>query len=247
MQLSVNGADDLRCHRRPRIRSVAADRRAAARRRLRSYRPGRCTAAGSPITAMACWRRICPATAARPARRCRPLPTWPTGPPRCSMPPARQGARLVGHSMGSLIALETAARHPDKVSGAQPDRNRGDHDGRARSAQGRGGQRPCRDRHGLDLGPRLSGRTRRQPRAGIVDASAARSACWNNAGPACCSTISSACNAYQDALAAAAKITVPGDVHSRRTRHDDPGESRQGARRGDCRMRAPWCCRAPAT
>src|ERR1700724_152747 len=29
---------------------------------------------------------------------------------------ARQ-ARLIGHSMGSLIALETAARHPDKVSG----------------------------------------------------------------------------------------------------------------------------------
>ena len=29
---------------------------------------------------------------------------------------ARQ-ARLVGHSMGSLIALETAARHPEKVSG----------------------------------------------------------------------------------------------------------------------------------
>jgi pimeloyl-ACP methyl ester carboxylesterase len=26
-------------------------------------------------------------------------------------------ARLVGHSMGSLIALETSARHPDKVSG----------------------------------------------------------------------------------------------------------------------------------
>ena len=26
-------------------------------------------------------------------------------------------ARLVGHSMGSLIALETAARHPDKVAG----------------------------------------------------------------------------------------------------------------------------------
>ena len=29
---------------------------------------------------------------------------------------ARQ-ARLIGHSMGSLIALETAARHPDRVSG----------------------------------------------------------------------------------------------------------------------------------
>ena len=26
-------------------------------------------------------------------------------------------ARLIGHSMGSLIALETAARHPDKVTG----------------------------------------------------------------------------------------------------------------------------------
>jgi pimeloyl-ACP methyl ester carboxylesterase len=26
-------------------------------------------------------------------------------------------AKLIGHSMGSLIALETAARHPDKVSG----------------------------------------------------------------------------------------------------------------------------------
>jgi pimeloyl-ACP methyl ester carboxylesterase len=28
-----------------------------------------------------------------------------------------QQAKLVGHSMGSLIALETAARHPDRVSG----------------------------------------------------------------------------------------------------------------------------------
>jgi pimeloyl-ACP methyl ester carboxylesterase len=28
-----------------------------------------------------------------------------------------QPARLIGHSMGSLIALETAARHPDQVSG----------------------------------------------------------------------------------------------------------------------------------
>ena len=26
-------------------------------------------------------------------------------------------AKLIGHSMGSLIALETSARHPDKVSG----------------------------------------------------------------------------------------------------------------------------------
>jgi pimeloyl-ACP methyl ester carboxylesterase len=26
-------------------------------------------------------------------------------------------ARLIGHSMGSLIAIKTSARHPDKVSG----------------------------------------------------------------------------------------------------------------------------------
>ena len=28
-----------------------------------------------------------------------------------------KAVRLVGHSMGSLVALETAARHPDKVTG----------------------------------------------------------------------------------------------------------------------------------
>ena len=69
---------------------------------------------GSRITATACWRRICPATAARPARR---LPTiadmadWTAA--LLDAAGARK-ARLVGHSMGSLIALETAARHPDK-------------------------------------------------------------------------------------------------------------------------------------
>src|SRR6202044_388427 len=28
-----------------------------------------------------------------------------------------KAAKLVGHSMGSLVALETGARHPDKVTG----------------------------------------------------------------------------------------------------------------------------------
>ena len=79
-------------------------------------------------------------------------------------------ARLVGHSMGSLIALETAARHPAKVSALEPDRNGGNHDRGTRSAQGRGSQRSCGRRHGLDLGPWLSGRTGRQPRARLVDA-----------------------------------------------------------------------------
>ncbi len=83
-------------------------------------------------------------------------------------------AKLVGHSMGSLIALETSARHPDKVSGLEPDRHRRDHDRRPRPAEGRGSQRSRRHRHGLDLGPRLQGRTRRQPRAGTVDAQGAQ-------------------------------------------------------------------------
>ena len=37
----------------------------------------------------------------------------------------RRSAKLIGHSMGSLIALETAARHPDKVAAPEPDRHRG--------------------------------------------------------------------------------------------------------------------------
>ena len=91
-------------------------------------------------------------------------------------------AWLVGHSMGSLIAIETAARHPSKGFGAQPDRNRGHHDRRTRSAQGRGGQRYFGHRYGLDLGPRLSGRTGWQPGAGIVDAQ--RSPAGSRAMPA---------------------------------------------------------------
>ena len=89
----------------------------------------------------------------------------------CSTPPARRKARLVGHSMGSLIALETSARHPGQGLRPQPDRHRRHDDGRARSAEGGRGQQSRCDRHGLDLGSRLQGRTRRQPRAGPLDAS----------------------------------------------------------------------------
>ena len=64
----------------------------------------------------------------------------------------------------------------------QPDRNRGHHDRRTRSAQGGRGQRHLGDRYGFDLGPRLSGRTGRQPCAGIVDAQ--RSAAGSRAMPA---------------------------------------------------------------
>src|SRR5450432_2879645 len=75
-------------------------------------------------------------------------------------------ARLVGHSMGSLIALETAARHPAKVSalsliGTAATMTVGPDLLKAAEAN---------DHSAVDLGSRLSGRTRRQPRAGPVDA-----------------------------------------------------------------------------
>ena len=192
------------------------------------------------------------ARSARPRPLGRPAaadasPRWRTGPPRCSTRPARRRRKLIGHSMGSLIALETAARHPDKVCGAEPDRHRRDDDGRPRSAEGGGGQRPGRHRHGVDLGPRLQGRTRRQPGAGPVDAwrRAARAAAVR--GPACCSTISPPATPIRTRWRPPRSVKVPDHAHSRRARHDDAGEGRQGAGRGDRRMRAPSCCRAPAT
>ena len=67
------------------------------------------------------------------------------------------------------------------------------------------------DRHGLDLGPRLSGRTRRQPGAGTVDARGAQRV-LEQCRPGVLFNDLSACNAYQDALAAAAQITVPATL-----------------------------------
>jgi pimeloyl-ACP methyl ester carboxylesterase len=64
-------------------------------------------------------------------------------------------AHLIGHSMGSLISLETAARQPRQGFRAQPDRHGRDHDGRPGSAEsGRSQFAGCK-RHGLDLGTRL--------------------------------------------------------------------------------------------
>jgi pimeloyl-ACP methyl ester carboxylesterase len=117
-------------------------------------------------------------------------------------------ARLVGHSMGSLIALETAARHPDKVSGLSligtaatmtvgPDLLKAaEADDHAAidmvSIWGLGFQAEL----GGSLAPGLwmhSGaqRTLQNCRPGVL---------FNDLN---------ACNAYQGALAAAAKISVP--------------------------------------
>jgi pimeloyl-ACP methyl ester carboxylesterase len=122
-----------------------------------------------------------------------------------------KAARLVGHSMGSLVALETAARHPDKVTGlgliattatmrVSDDllnaARANDHDavdmiaiwGEGYRASLGGSQAP-----GLwMLGGAERLLERAQPGAIFADLSA--------------------CNAYQDALPAAAKITVPSIV-----------------------------------
>jgi pimeloyl-ACP methyl ester carboxylesterase len=117
-------------------------------------------------------------------------------------------ARLVGHSMGSLIALETAARHPAKVSGLSligtaatmtvgPDllkaAEANDHSAVDMvSIWGLGFQAEL----GGSLAPGLwmhSGAQRvlEQCRPGVL---------FNDL---------SACNAYQNALAAAAQVSVP--------------------------------------
>src|SRR5271169_3799256 len=117
-------------------------------------------------------------------------------------------ARIVGHSMGSLIGLETAARHPAKVSALSligtaaimsvgPDllkaAEANDHDAVDMvSIWGLGYQAEL----GGSLAPGLwmhfgAQRVLEQSRPGVL---------FNDL---------SACNAYQNALAAAAKITVP--------------------------------------
>jgi pimeloyl-ACP methyl ester carboxylesterase len=120
-------------------------------------------------------------------------------------------ARLVGHSMGSLIALETAARHPARVSALSligtaaimtvgPDllkaAEANDHSAIDMvSIWGLGSKAEL----GGSLAPGLwmhSGAQRvlEQCRPGVL---------FNDL---------SACNAYQDAIAAAAQITVPATI-----------------------------------
>ena len=107
----------LLLHRRQAVRRGQADRRVHPRRAQRPQRLDPADAAGSRTTAGTCWRSTCRATAGA------------TGAPpasveeaarlrrsRCSMPPASRKAALVGHSFGSLIALEAAARAPERVT-----------------------------------------------------------------------------------------------------------------------------------
>ena len=117
-------------------------------------------------------------------------------------------ARLIGHSMGSLIALETAARHPAKVSGLSligtaatmtvgPDllkaAEANNHDAIDMvSIWGLGYQ--------AELGGSLA--------PGLWMHSGAQRV-LENCKPGVLFNDLSACNAYQNALAAAATIAVP--------------------------------------
>ncbi|KIZ44914.1 MULTISPECIES: alpha/beta hydrolase [Rhodopseudomonas] len=121
---------------------------------------------------------------------------------------AASQAKLIGHSMGSLIALETAARHPDRVASlgligttstmtVGPDLLKAaEADDPAASAMmtiwGLGYDAEL----GGNLAPGLwmhggAMRVLEANRPGVIFADL------------------SACNAYQDALAAAARVTVP--------------------------------------
>jgi pimeloyl-ACP methyl ester carboxylesterase len=121
------------------------------------------------------------------------------------------GARIVGHSMGSLVALETTARHPDKITAlgliatAAPMRVSDDLLNAAKtndhaaidmiSIWGEG----YRATLGGSLAPGLwmlggAERLLERARPGVIFADL------------------SACNGYQDALAAAAKVAVPSIV-----------------------------------
>jgi len=120
-------------------------------------------------------------------------------------------AHLIGHSMGSLIALETAARHPARVSALSligtaatmtvgPDllkaAEANDHDAIDMvSIWGLGYQ--------AELGGSLA--------PGLWMHSGAQRV-LENCRPGVLFNDLSACNAYQNALAAAAKITVPATL-----------------------------------
>ena len=79
MRLNVDGTDAFVATGGARLRRGPAGGGASAWRAAWTIRSGRCTAAGSRITATRCWRRTCPATGGRRARRSRPSPPWLTG------------------------------------------------------------------------------------------------------------------------------------------------------------------------
>lgn len=122
-----------------------------------------------------------------------------------------QKARLVGHSMGSLIAVETAARHPDKVSalnliGTAAAMTVGPDLLKAAEANDRDAV-DMMSIWGLGFPAGLGGSLA----PGLWMLTGAQRVLENNR-PGVLFTDLSACNAYQNALAAAAKVSVPATL-----------------------------------
>ncbi len=73
----------------------------------------------------------------------------------------------------------------------------------------------------------------RQPRAGALMHQGAQRVLGRRPSPACCTTTSNACNAYQNALMAAAAVKVPATFVLGERDMMTPAKRRQGARRRD--------------
>src|SRR5438045_2995270 len=120
-------------------------------------------------------------------------------------------ARLVGHSMGSLIALETAARHPAKVAALGligPAAAMTVASDLLKAAE-------ANDRSAIDMvsiwGLGFQAELGGSLAPGLWMHSGAQRV-LENCRPGVLFTDLSACNAYRGALAAAAKITVPTTI-----------------------------------
>ncbi len=141
-------------------------------------------------------------------------------------------AHLIGHSMGSLISLETAARHPDKVSalsliGTAATMTVGPDLLKAAEANSQDANDMV-SIWGLGFNAELGGSLA----PGLWMHGGAQ-AVLKSCEPGVLFRDLSACNAYANALHRCREREGADYAHPRRTRHDDTGEGGQGARRGD--------------
>ncbi len=120
-------------------------------------------------------------------------------------------ARLVGHSMGSLVALETAARHPGKVTGLGLIATAA----AMRVADDLLSAAKANDHAAVDMiaiwgeGYRATLGGSQAPGLWMLGGA---ERLLERSRPGAIFADLSACNAYQDALAAAAKVAVPSVV-----------------------------------
>ena len=187
--------------------------RVPARRRPRSFGLG---AAGALVRASrlrACWRVDLPGhgrSGGAPLPSIAAMADWTAA----LIDAARRAQGRAGRPFDGLA--RSRSRPPRAIphgERARPDRHRRRDAGVARSARAGRGQRSRRHRHGGRSGatasaPALGGSLA----PGLWMLGGGRTAARTRAARACCSPTLSACNAYQDGLAAAAKVTVPATL-----------------------------------